>query len=428
MQLQVLGINFKTSPLELREKVSFSQSGISTAIQAILKKTNEIDVFLLSTCNRTELYLAGSEVNLNKKDAVKLLTDCSKARINDSDICHFYLKSGLEAIEHLMRVCASLDSMVVGETEILGQVKQAYSIAIKAQPDGKYIHKLLQECIRTTKRVHKETAICHGRVSVSSIAVDFAQKVFDNLSEKTAMIVGAGETSELTLKSLIDHGIKNVIVVNRSVHKGDLLAQQYGGKSVSFDLLEENLAHTDIVISSTGAPHCVIRASAVKAAMEKRHNRPILLIDIAVPRDIEPETGTLDNVYLYDIDDLTKITDKNMAQRKLAVDSATAIVKEEACTLADILQDNSLPTLMKDLTEYIESIKDEELRKTLSKEAFSNLEEHHHQELQDLVHRLTNRLMGPARKQLTESHKNGQWEQLAQSVRKLFNLSSHKKD
>jgi glutamyl-tRNA reductase len=427
MQLKVLGINFKTSSLELREKVSFTQPGISPAIQIIKEKTQDLDVFLLSTCNRTELYLAGQEITLSKEEIVQLLASCAKISLNESDMSHFYAKSGPDAIEHLMRVCASLDSMVVGETEILGQIKQAYSMAVETQPDCKYLHRLLQESIRTAKRVHTETSICHGRVSVSSIAVDFAQKVFDNLSEKTAMIVGAGETGELTLKSLVDHGIKNVMVVNRSVHKGDLLAKEYGGTSLSFYLLEENLALVDIVISSTSAPHCVIKAEAVKAAMETRHNRPILLIDIAVPRDIEPETANIDNVYLYDIDDLQKITDKNLAQRHLAVDATTEIVKAEAIALADLFADNSFPVLMKDLTEYIDNIKEEELKKTLSKEAFAELESHHHEELKDLVHRLSNRLMGPARKQLAESQKNGQWEQFAQSVRKLFNLKTHSK-
>ncbi len=427
MQIKVLGINFKTSSLELREKFSFTQARISPAIQAIKEQTSKLDVFLLSTCNRTELYLAGQDVTLDKAEMAQLLADCAKTSLTDADMTHFYMKSGPDAIEHLMRVCSSLDSMVVGETEILGQVKQAYSIAVETQPDCKYVHQLLQESIRTAKRVHTETTICHGRVSVSSIAVDFAQKVFDNLSEKTAMIVGAGETGELTLKSLIDHGVKNVIVANRSAHKGALLAKEYGGKSITFDLLEENLALTDIVISSTSAPHCMIKTGAVKAAIEKRHNRPILLIDIAVPRDIEPEIANMDNVYLYDIDDLQKITNENLAHRHLAVDAATEIVKTEAIALADLFADNSFPILMKDLTEYIDNIKEEELEKTLSKEAFSKLEAHHHDELKDLVHRLSNRLMGPARKQLAESHKNGQWEQFAQSVRKLFNLKSHRK-
>lgn len=423
MQIAVLGINFKTSGLELREQVTFAPARIPESIQHIREKLPETEVLLLSTCNRTELYLTAHSLESDKKQLIALLEACTGKTLPDQSESHFYIKRNSEALEHLMAVCASLDSMVVGETEILGQVKQAYAMAVETQPDCKLLHQLFQESIRTAKRVHTETSICHGRVSVSSIAVEFAKKVFDDLSTKTAMIVGAGETGELTLKSLIDSGVKNVLVVNRSTNKCKKLAEQYGGTSISFDLLEEHLAMTDIVISSTSAPHCVIKAEAVKHALQQRHDRPIFMIDIAVPRDIESEAGDLDNVYLYDIDDLQKITQENMAKRQDAVSHAWEIVKEEAAVVTELYRDESLPELMKDITDFIEDIKRSEREKILSRESFSTISEKQSAELDEMIDRLANRLMGPTRKNLLEARKNGQWDDYARTVRHLFELN-----
>ncbi|OVE73873.1 glutamyl-tRNA reductase [bacterium B17] len=337
MNFSICGINFKTSQLPLREKVSFSPGQLATALKIINHEVPNAEAMLLSTCNRTELYLATENIVENHDQMVELLGKTAGVPLNKDDSEHFYFKTGIKAAKHLISVAASLDSMVVGETEILGQVKQAYAAASKAQPGCKFIHRLMNQINRTAKRIHTETDISRGRVSVSSIAVEFARKIFDHLENKTAMIVGAGETSELTMKSLVSKGIKNVIVCNRSPEKGKTLAEHYGGEAIDYDQLDEHLPIVDIVVSSTSAPHCVIKAESIRRAITLRHERPMLLIDIAVPRDIEEEADSLEDVYLYDIDDLQKVATENLKRRKKSVDDAWGIIEEELPAIADAM-------------------------------------------------------------------------------------------
>ncbi len=347
MKLTVVGINFKTAPLDLREQVSLTQSQVPQALKRLNEQMPGSEVLLLSTCNRMELYMAGENISVNKGDQVKWLGDSAGVALSSDNEKHFYFKEGPSAGQHLMAVSAGLDSMVVGETEILGQVKQAYMLASDLQPNCKFLHRFLHAVFRAAKRVHTETDICRGRVSVSSITVEFAKKIFDNLSAKTVMIVGAGETGELTLKSLVEKGVRNVVVLNRSLEKGRALAERHGGRAIQFELLDDFLPQVDIVISCTDAPHCVIRADTVKRAVSARHDRPILLIDIAVPRDIEEEVGDLENVYLYHIDDLQTVAEANLAQRQQAVLRAWVIVREEASEFSALFLEPSLGTVMR---------------------------------------------------------------------------------
>jgi glutamyl-tRNA reductase len=338
MNFALCGINFKTSKLALRERISFSTSQVPEILQSIINEVPGSEGMLLSTCNRTELYLATEQPCESKEHMVALLGRAAGVELDKEAATHFYFKDDISAAQHLLAVAASLDSMVVGETEILGQVKQAYSTAGKVQPGCKFFHRLMNQVNRISKRIHTETQISRGRVSVSSIAVECARKVFDHLNDKTAMIVGAGETSELTMKSLISKGIERVIVCNRSPEKGNALAKHYGGESINYDHLDDFLPKADIVVSSTSAPHCVIKAAPIRQAISSRHKRPMLLIDIAVPRDIEEEAGTIDDVYLYDIDDLQKIANENLNKRKKAVDEAWQIIEEELSTVLKALQ------------------------------------------------------------------------------------------
>ena len=212
MNLAVLGINFKTAPLELREQFSLTPARVPDAVRHVAGAIPQSQALMLSTCNRTELYVGVKDLELKKDSLLAALSDSTGVRLNTDAADHFYIHRDIAAVEHLMAVSSSLESMVVGETEILGQVKQAYALATEAQPDAKQLHPLFQSAIRAAKRVHTETDICKGRVSVSSIAVEFAKKVFDHLSAKTVMIIGAGETGELTLKSLVEKGVEKVFV------------------------------------------------------------------------------------------------------------------------------------------------------------------------------------------------------------------------
>jgi glutamyl-tRNA reductase len=331
----VVGINFRSAPVELREELSVAPANVPTVLGCLAKELPGVELALLSTCNRTELYAAAPGVGGCEAALRHALASCA-ASVSGTVEEHLHARSGMAAAEHLMAVAASLDSMVVGETEILGQTKEAYALAVQAKTCGAQLHTVFQRALKAAKRVHSETDICRGRVSVSSIAVEFAEKTFDSLVGRTVMLIGAGDTAELALKSLVARGVKEILILNRSTEGAVALAEQSGGRPVEFELLPDHLAQADIVISSTSAPDCILRAETVRNAVRARPARPMLLIDIAVPRDIEARAAEQDNVYLYDIDDLQKTAAENLARRQGAVEDAWRIVRGEAAELAAV--------------------------------------------------------------------------------------------
>jgi len=422
MNLLVIGINFRTAPLELRETLSFREEDIPGVLQRIKWDVPETELVLLSTCNRTELYAAGPTVRDHQEILTGLLVNGRKAPVSEELRNHFYTKEDLEVVSHLLAVTASLDSMVVGETEIVGQVKRAYALADKAGTRGKTLNKLFQKAFKAAKRIHTETEICRGRVSVSSIAVEFAEKIFDDLSTKTVMIVGAGETSELTLLNLVKKGVKQVLVLNRSLERGKALAEKHGGKAIPIDLIDDYLPSADIVISSTNAPHCVIKAESVKKAVGARHSRPVLLIDIAVPRDIDPEAADLDNAYLYNIDDLQALASENLARRQEALDKAFSIVREETEKLTALFRIQDLGSLIRRLEETTAAVKEAELNRALAKKNLASIPEAGKEEIRILLHRTVNRILSAPKNALKEAAKNGRGEEYMNVVREVFGI------
>ncbi|MEI7437149.1 MAG: glutamyl-tRNA reductase, partial [bacterium] len=339
---------------------------------------------------------------------------------------HFYVKRDLESVEHLFAVASSLDAMVVGETEILGQVKQALLLAEEAQTTGKVLQPLFQRAFKTAKRVHSETDICRGRVSVSSLAVEFSEKVFENLSAKTVMIVGAGETAELALKSLIDRGARDVMVLNRSVERGQTLAARYGGQAIQFDLLDDYLPRADIVISSTSAPHLVIHAAAVQKAIAIRRGRPMLLVDIAVPRDIDPAASQIKDVYLYHIDDLQRIAESNLTKRHSAVDQAWKIVREGTAEAATFFEAPELRLLLRKFDEHGREICETALQRALAKEKLAALPEPCREEIIVLAQKIVNKMLAQPREAVKRAARNGEWEAYARVVNDLFGFDKKK--
>lgn len=426
MKLAVLGVNFRTSPLALRERASRRPSEIPAVLHRIAGEVPGAGVVLVSTCNRTELYVGDADISRRQDALIRaLVQNCATSEIPDV-APHFYLKTDLEAAEHLMAVAASLDSMVVGETEILGQVKQAYAAASREQTGGKLLHAVFQTALRCAKRVHSETDICRGRVSVSSLAVEFAEKIFEDLSLKTVMVVGAGETAELALKSLVDRGVREVLVLNRSLDRAEALARQHGGRAIQFELLDDYLPHTDIVISSTGAPHCVVRVGSVRSAVEARRGRPILLVDIAVPRDIEPGAADLKDVYLYHIDDLQRLADDNLAKRGEAVDAAWKIVREMTAETASLFEGDGVQHVLQRLDAQASEIREAALKRALAKEMLAALPESCHAEIGTLAHKIVNKMLAAPRAALRRAAQNGQGNRYAEVAADLFGLD--KKD
>jgi glutamyl-tRNA reductase len=418
--MTVIGISFHTAPLDVRERASLRASRIGPVLQHIREDFPGCELVLVSTCNRTELYTAGVDVTTGRQRLIRHLTAGGADDATVDIGSHFYVKTDRAAAEHLFAVAASLDAMVVGETEILGQVKQAFARAEEAGTVGKTLSPLFQNAFRTAKRVHAETDICRGRVSVSSLAVSFAEKVFDDLPAKTVMLVGAGDMAELALKSLMEHGVRDVVVMNRSHARGQALAGQCAGRAVPYELLDDYLACADIVISSTSAPHLVIHAPAIRRAIAARHGRPILLIDIAVPRDIDPEAAQIPNVYLYSIDDLQRVAADNLAQRQKAVDQAWAIVREETAALTALFEGLGLRALLRQLDDLGRDACETALRRAFAKEKLAALPEPCREEIRTLAHKIANKMLAEPREALKRAARDGGWDAYARVTRELY--------
>lgn len=423
----VIGISFHTAPVELRELVSVRATAVPETLRRIRQEFPDAELVLVSTCNRTELYVAGVDVTIHKDRLIETLLT-REANEHVAGIAQFfYAKCDLQAAEHLFAVASSLDAMVVGETEILGQVKQALVLAEEAGVVGKTLNTLFQHAFKTAKRVHTETEICRGRVSISSLAVEFAEKIFEDLSSKTVMIVGAGEMAELALKSLMEHGARDVLVLNRSHERGHSLAERCGGRAIQFDLLDDYLAKADIVISSTSAPHVVIKAESVERAVAARRGRPILLIDIAVPRDIDPVAGGLKNVYVYTIDDLERVAAENLARRQEAVDQAWTLVREGTSDVALLFGSSGLRVLLRRFDEHGRDVCEAALRRTLAKEKLSGLSEPAREEIRQMAQKIVAKMLAEPRESLKRAARNGEWDQYARVVNDLFGFGKEVK-
>jgi glutamyl-tRNA reductase len=326
--ITLIGLNHKTAPLAVREKL-FAGCQEEKNLPAALTAIDGVqEAMFLSTCNRIEIIACtdGSD------DTIALLSAylAKNGGLTNSEtaLC-LYIYRDEKAVRHLFRVAASLDSLVMGETQILGQVKDAYRQALEKNSTGAVMNRLLHRAFRTAKRVRSETAIAVNPVSVSFAAVELAKKIFGSLTGKKILLIGAGEMAELTGLHLVSNGAGEIIVANRSQAQAVALAEKFHGAAVSLDALTEKLIDADIVISSTGAPSYIVTADMVRSIHHQRKNRLLFLIDIAVPRDIDPEAGNLENVYLYNIDNLQDIVDENMKIRKKEALHAEAIVDEE---------------------------------------------------------------------------------------------------
>jgi len=330
MNLYVIGLNHKTAPISLREKLSFAPHKIIQANQALKEAACLEEVLILSTCNRVEIYAVTNGFNCDYIARIKsFLSQYHKIDLPDFED-RLYVYKNEESAQHLFKVSAGLDSMVIGEPEILGQVKKAYQIAVESKTTGKVLNRLLHKTFTAAKIIRRDTFITRGAVSVSSVAVKLAEELLGSLKNKNVLIIGAGKISEQMILYLKKRGIKDLLIANRTFEKAKNLAQNFGAQAIKFENFAENLIETDIVIASTGAPHTVILKEDIAPVMLNRKNKPIFLIDLAVPRDISPAVGEIDNVYLRDIDDIKKIADQNIKLRKSELDSCREIITKSS--------------------------------------------------------------------------------------------------
>ena len=329
MDLMVVGINHKTAPVEIREKFSFREKQIAEANRMLKESANLKENLVLSTCNRVEIYAVGERDKDHFNGIGNFLSRFHNLDISDYKD-NIYVYKDKEAIEHLFKVASGLDSMVIGEAEILGQVKKAYNGARESATTGKVLNRLFEKAFNTAKKIRTETFVTRGAVSVSSVAVRLAKKILGKLSDKKVLIIGAGKVGEQLVLYLKKEGIGSILVTNRTLLKAQDLAVRFAAAAVPFEDFRSILTETDIIVTSTGAPHCIIHKDEIVSLMPKRGQRPLFIIDLAVPRDVETEVNKIDNVYLYDIDDLQRTVDETYALRKGELDSCLKIIDDSS--------------------------------------------------------------------------------------------------
>jgi glutamyl-tRNA reductase len=341
MAVNILGINHKTAPVALREKVAFSEERLMAALRTLRQESGVSEVVILSTCNRTEVYWAGSA---SGSDLTQWL---ERHHAPSLDLAaNLYVHQERHAVAHAFSVASGLDSMVLGEAQILGQLKDAYRVAQEAGATGPALNKLFQAAFSAAKRVRTETRIGANAVSLASATVSLARRVYADLGERTALLVGAGEMIALTARHLASQGVKRMVIANRSLDRAQALAAELNAYAVGLNDLAGELSQADIVISCTASPVPLITKPLAEAAVRARRRRPIFMVDLAVPRDIEPAVADLEDVYLFSIDDLQQLVDENRQQREVAADGARLVIDEEVMRfLAEVRAHDAGPAI-----------------------------------------------------------------------------------
>lgn len=416
MTLLALGLNYNTAPVSVRERLAFPADILSDALQDLLCVHEISEAAILSTCNRTEFYCTTQSENQN------VLIDwiARNKQLNAHELTpYFYSYTDNATIRHIFRVACGLDSMILGEPQILGQMKTAYQAACDAGTIGKLLGKLFQHTFTAAKKVRTDTAIGSSPVSVAFAAVQLAQQIFDKLSEQTALLIGAGETIELTARHLSQQGIGRIIIANRTFEKAHALAEQFNGYAISLAEMPNHLAEADIVISSTASQLPILGKGRVESALKKRKRKPMFMVDLAVPRDIESEVEQLSDVYLYTVDDLQHTIEQNMNSRRQAAEQAEEIIDTQVDYFLAWLRAQSAQSLIKDYRSQAEVFRDDALQKAL---ASLNNGVSAEIALQRLAHTLTNKLIHTPSSQLRIAAENERHDLLTAAL-EIFQLN-----
>ncbi|MDU7480541.1 MAG: glutamyl-tRNA reductase [Hafnia alvei] len=413
MSLLALGINHKTAPVALRERVTFSPETLNHAIESLRQQPLVQAGVVLSTCNRTELYLSMEQPeDVPPQDLHKQIVDwlCAYHKLSPDEVNKsLYWYQDNDAVNHLMRVASGLDSLVLGEPQILGQVKKAYTESQREQSMSADLERLFQKTFSVAKRVRTETDIGASAVSVAFAACTLARQIFESLSEVNVLLVGAGETIELVARHLREHKVRHMMIANRTRERAQALADEVNAEVITLPEIDERLAQADIIISSTASPLPIIGKGMVERALKARRNQPMLFVDIAVPRDIEPEVGKLASAYLYSVDDLHSIIQSNLAQRKAAAVQAEHIVQQESANFMAWLRAQGAVETIRDYRSQAD-----QMRAEAEAEALAAIAQGADVEIviHKLAHRLTNRLIHAPTKSLQQAASNGDIEKL----------------
>ncbi|MGQ9574297.1 MAG: glutamyl-tRNA reductase [Thermoguttaceae bacterium] len=422
MNLQMLGCSHHNTPIEVRERLAFSAEQARFALRQLREEFPEIEAVLLSTCNRVELYAASEHAPCPSAAQLGGFLARFHGLEPEGIAGHLVLLTGEEAVRHLFRVAASLDSMVVGEPQILAQVKQAYQQATEAGATGPLLHAAFQAALKTARRVAGETAIQQRRVSIPSVAVaDFAQQIFERFDDKKTLVIGAGEMAEETLRYLKDQGAQDLTVINRNAQRAAELARRWGGRTRAWEELLPALAAADLVVSTTAAGQPIVRLDQFLSIELARSGRPLCILDLAVPRDFDPAIGLRPEVYLYSVDDLHQACEANRRQRDKELPAAMRIIQQETDRfMADLHHRRSGPVI-RQLKQQWEKPKQEELRRLLNK--LPELDEASRQEIRQAFERLVNKLLHPPLETLRDQSRRGAPSELLDALAKLFKLN-----
>lgn len=415
MHLIAVGINHHTAPVSVREKAAFAPEKLTEALHDVTRRVAG-EAAILSTCNRTELYCGVDSGD--GEPVIEWL--CDYHRLKRADIRPYvYEHPDQAAVKHAFRVAAGLDSLVLGEPQILGQMKDAFAAAHKVGATGKILNRLFQQTFAVAKQVRTDTAIGASPVSVASATVMLAKRIFTNLSEETALLIGAGDTIELCARHLNEQGVGHMIVANRTVERARLLADQFEAEAISLAELPARLADADIVISSTASPLPILGKGAVESALKARKHRPMFMVDIAVPRDIEPEVGDLSDVYLYTVDDLKDVVQENMQSREAAAREAERIIEVKVVDFWQWVRSlDAVPTI-RALRETTEALRDAEVRRARRRLARGDDPQ---EVLEQLARALTNKFTHAPTDALKRADHDGN-DALLETARRLFNLN-----
>ncbi len=420
MNTLVIGLNHKTADIDIREKLAFDGPKMKEGLLAIRDLPGIKESVIISTCNRVEIYLSAGNTEkavASTKDFIARFHNIKKESLNDA----FYIYHDLEAVRHIYRVASSLDSMVVGEPQILGQLKEAFDFSLKHKTTGILLNRLFKKAISVAKRIRTETRIAENAVSISFAAVELSKKIFTELTGKTFMLLGAGEMAELAAKHIINNGVTDILIANRTYQTGCDLAKEFSGRAVHFEHFLSELKNTDIIICSTGASDYVLTKSQMHKVMKERKNKSVFIIDISVPRNIDPEINHLDNVYLYSIDDLQGVVDTNVLERQKEAEKAEKIVEEEIETFSRWLSSlDSVPTVVA-LRKKADDIKAEEIEKLTNR--LPHMGEKEKEAVEQTINSVINKLIHAPTIALKESSEDR--DILIATIKRLYGLEGN---
>ena len=390
MELLVIGLNHNTAPIGIRECLAFPEDKLEEALSGVHALSSVKEDMIVSTCNRVEVYAATRETEKAIHDLKEFLCQYHGISLKEFEKS-LYTHVGEEAVRHIFRVASSLDSMVLGEPQILGQIKDAYDLSQQANTSGLILHRLLHRAFHVAKRVRTETKIAISAVSVSSVAVALAEKIFGTLEKKTVLLIGAGEMCELAARHLVAGGVEKMLVTNRTYERAVSLAQEFSGEAIPFEDMPQGLKKADIVMSATNSPQYLIGHDQITKVMKDRRQKPIFFIDIADPRDIEPKVGDVENVYLYNMDDLQKVANENVKDREKEAQKAETLVQDEVVKFVTWYRSLEVTPTIVALRKKFEEIRKKELEKTLS--LHPNLSDKEKKSLEALTSAIINKIL-----------------------------------